>query len=86
MHRLLQQVGHAPEEPRGGGTVNHPVIITERKRNHQAGYPLAIFQDGILPTARNTQDRHLGPVDNGREARATDPPQIGDGEGAPTEV
>ena len=60
------------DEARGGGAVDHAVVVGERERQDQARHELAPVPDRLRLRARGAEDRDLGRVDDRREERAAD--------------
>ena len=68
------------------GAVDHPVVVGERQRQHQARRELVAAPHRPQPRARDAEDRDLGRVDDRREGGAADAAQARDREAAALEV
>src|SRR6478735_2155140 len=83
---VLQHPAQVPGEPGGQRAVDDPVVVGKRERQHQPRHErLTVPHRGHLGPD-HAEDRHLGGVDDGREAGPADAAQAGDGEAGALQV
>src|SRR5690606_6112567 len=84
-HRPAHGAGQRGEiggETRRRGTVDHPVVVTQRQRQHQPRLELLAVPDRLHRRPGHAQDRHLRRVDDRRERGTADAAQRADREAA----
>src|SRR5205814_3081355 len=82
----LQPPHEVGGEARAVGAVGHAMVERERERGQPPRHDASLAHDGLLPRARDAEDRHLGVVDDRDRAGPAEGPDVGDGEGPAAEV
>src|SRR6267378_6770337 len=80
--RLLECFRDPAQEAGGVRAVDEAMVVGERERQNEPRLELSIDPFRLGARTRESKNRHFRMVDDGRKAYATDPAQIGDGEGA----
>ena len=62
-------------EPGRRGAVDHPMVVRQRQRQRQAWHEGLAVPDRFHLTFRQSQDGHLGRIDDRREMRTADAPE-----------
>src|SRR5215472_13805083 len=76
--RLLHRFGHPAQETGGICAIDQPVVIRERQGQHQPGLELLFNISRLETRSRHSENRHLGPVHDGRERCPADAAQVRD--------
>ena len=81
---LLDRFADPAQEADAVGAVDHPVIVGQRQRQHEARREAAgrLVVDRLHPRARDAEDRDFRRVDDRREVGAADAAEVGDAEAA----
>src|SRR6266446_1927008 len=80
--RLLECFRDPAQEAGGVRAVDEAMVVGERERQNEPRLEFSIDPFRLGARTRESKNRHFRVVDDGRKAYATDPAQIGDGEGA----
>src|ERR1035441_1553476 len=78
---VLESLHQLHGEARGGGAVDHAMVIGKPHRQHQSWLDLVLADDGLHRPAAQAEDGHLGLVHDRRELPAPDAALVGNGEG-----